>query len=67
MWLQPLRDWSLFCSKDTFKVEAKDVGFVNAVEVKRDDSGGFTDDWYLGSVRERIRITCFLYANEKNN
>lgn len=40
-----------FCSMDTFKVEAKDVGFVNAVEVKRDDSGGFTNDWYLDSVR----------------
>ena len=46
-----MTDDRFFCSTDTFKVEAKDVGFVNAVEVKRDDSGGFTNDWYLDSVR----------------
>ena len=53
----PLCDCSLFfffffffCRKDEFKVEGKDVGFVNAVEVKRDDSG-FGDDWHLDYVR----------------
>ena len=33
-----------------FTVEAKDVGFVNAVEVKRDNSG-FGADWKLLYVR----------------
>ena len=39
-----------FCSEDVFKVEGKDVGFVNAVEVKRDDSG-VGSDWRLSFVR----------------
>ena len=40
----------LFCSKDEFTVEGKDVGFVTAVEVKRDNSG-FGSDWRLLYVR----------------
>ena len=49
-----------FCSEDKFTVEGKDVGFVTAVEVKRDASG-FGDDWRLLYVRAYHNL-CFSRA-----